>query len=217
MSILKFRAPEITAAELQKRIADKDAEHAALGLGQRETALAWATDPSLKPRLDEIVRRMRDLRDEIHALEAAHGAAVERDEQQKRAQLAALRQTAVNSVKRHFDLRNAAAAKLSAAFAEVGEHWRALLTHSEKAHAASPGGSWPAGALCGPGELKRLVAAEMYRLAGDPSLGNARSLPGAEPVDLRHLGDLNAIPPLADVLKRAGDHTVAVLRGEVAG
>ncbi len=156
-------------------------------------------------------------------LEAAHKAAVVADNRTARAAAADECRSYIKATAHHLGARDRAAADLRKALEAAAAAWRILITRSEKA--ADTGGAQiartlknnhklPAGSLTGFSELYRLVEAELFRVAGDPAIGNPRNFPGAKPNDIRFLNHPEAIRPLDETIADASKHVMAVLRGE---
>lgn len=209
-----FKAPAIAAqlADAEGRISALEARHREAALEAVSGNSPAATDLGL---IESVESELTQTRQRITRLRAAHTAALEHDERERRRQVAALQATQVRAVRSHLNARDAAAEALSKALAEACAQWKVLIERSAKARAANPvGGQWPHGSVCDFGELKRLVEQELFRIGGDPDLGNPKSFPGANAHDLTLVHNPSAIPPLTDTLRQSSEHVLATLTGK---
>jgi hypothetical protein len=209
--------PAISAAAIAGKLASAERELADAQSEHGEAALASVADtPGAGQRLTALTTQLSDLRSRIVTLKAAHATASAKEEKAAAASRAAIQRVQIRAVEQHLAARDRASEELSAALTQVAASWRVLLDRSAKAVAATPiGAAWPLGSLCERDTLKRLVERELFRLAGDATLGNTQSFPGANPHDMRLLSQPEAIPELASELKKASRYTIDTLTGQV--
>lgn len=206
-------SPKI-AADLQQA----EAALATLQARYDGAALSAAlNEPGASGVLADLLAGIATARDRVTALTAAHRAALTRDEASARQARALIQKTQINAVKSHLQRRDKAAERLAKLLEEAMAEWKLLTVHSEKAKLANPiGGEWPDGGCNGLGEVRRLVEQELFRL-GNETVVSGRTFPGAKVY--HHDLDNNppAVPPLADVLRKASEHVMAVLTGRPLG
>lgn len=199
--------PRLRAAEA--RLAELDAQHGVLALAD------VMAEPGAKDNLDHWAQEIDAQRVDVRRLRAAYRAAKEADDEAERSARASIRQSQIFACVKYLRDRDAAAVELSAALGTAMAAFRRLVERSERAQAATPIGSiWPLGAQTHFGELKHLVEAEIFRLGGDPGIGNKRSFPGATCPDIRLLNQPEKVPALPDVLSAASAYVIATLKGE---
>ncbi|MFZ0692864.1 MAG: hypothetical protein WAN51_01715 [Alphaproteobacteria bacterium] len=223
MSTLLNRSPKAPQApkasevlrkleQAEATLADLEAQHGQLALD----ALA-GVDGATKA-LADAEAKLSEARTKVANLHAAHRTAIANDEAAERARVTAIQKTQLNAVKSHLAARDNAAEELATALEAAGKAWRTLLQRSGQAQEACPiRTEFPLGGLCGLGDLRRIVEREMFRVAGDGSMNNAASLPGAHwgcDINLQHNPD--AVPPLVDEIKRASAFVIGKLKEQVA-
>lgn len=189
----------------QSRLEGLQAQHGAVALD------AVLNVDGADGRLAALERELASARAEVVTLQSAHKAAQARDEATILQQRASLYKTQLATVKRKLEARDQAAQELADAFGTVAKAWHTMIDASKAAKAATPvGTAWPEDGLPSLIDfegIKKLVAHEMYRVAGDPKIGNYHSFPGSAPT-AGNEGQPDNIRPLADTLKA---HTAFVL------
>lgn len=196
--------PAALAARLKpirERLADLQRQHS-------DAALRWAETGDAADR-DRLAAEIIATKADISALEAAIGAASDRDAAEGRRQSSALRASRVHSSTMHMRAAERAADDLAAALKAAGEARHKLLKASAKAKLSAPD-PLPFGSLTEHGVLDRLVAHEMHRLTYDRKLG---ALPGAKPASLMVKDDPGAQVPLVAQLRQAHDRAIEALKG----
>ncbi len=214
-------APVIQAPEVlqrlglaQSRLEGLKAQHGAIALD------AVLNVDGADGRLATLEKELASARADVVNLKEAHGAALARDEAEIIRQRASLHKVQLATVKRKLELRDQAAQELADAFGTVAKSWHTMIDASKAAKAATPVGTqWPESGLPDLADfdgIKMLVANEMYRVAGDPKLGNRQSFPGSAPT----AGNENqpeAIEALVDRMKTHSAFVLERLTGRASG
>ena len=217
MSILASSKPYApTAPDIHRKLQEAQNRLRPLEASQGEIALDAELGVGGAPaRLTKVLEQIAAEKAVAARLRLAHSAALARDQEAERAQRAALRKAQIAALRKHLDSRDAAAEALSAAIAEAVKHFKTLVERSRKAGDIAPiGDPMPQGAISEFGELKTLVAQEIYRLDGGDALrGNRQSFPGAVCIDINHQGKPDAIEALADHLKRNSAYIIQTITG----
>lgn len=204
-----MQAPDI-AARLEAARTDLAALEQKIGNAALD-ALAQGTD------LTSLQRELTAARERAAMLDAAHKAALARDEAEVVRQRAALQKTQLAAVRKHIEARDAAADDLSAAIGEAVKHYHTLLDRSAKAQAACPIGMiWPNSGLCEPDPIRKLVRYELSRASNNPGNRNARTFPGAELPGMEFDFQPAAIPSMTEQIKKASGYVIGTLTGKAA-
>jgi hypothetical protein len=207
-----------TAADIQHRLSvaeteysEAEAEHGQAAF-DREAGVSGAAD-----RVATAFASLAVARDRLASLRAAHVVAAERDAAAARASRAAIQSAQIRAVRSHLAARDAAAIELSVAIENACAAFKVLVHRSTKAAAANPiGGQWPPGSMTDFGDLKRLVEGELWRCGGEGAIGASGSFPGGRPPTFDHQNNPAGLPPMADGVKAASAHCIAVLTGRAA-
>ena len=207
---LAATAPAIAAKlqAAQSEVAELEAQHG-------DAALAAINgEPGAEDRLVAFDSKLKTARAHVATLQAAHAAAIKRDQSVLAEQRASLRKTQINALRKHIERRNREAEQLSAAIVELASHYHALLDATVKARGVVPIGSqWPESYFdFGPDAIRRLVAQEMFRLSA--SAGAANALPGAHCGEARYEHQPSAMPQLVERVKEASGYIFKTLSGK---
>jgi hypothetical protein len=171
-------------------------------------------------RLAALEKEIASARANVGKLKAAHGAALARDDAAILAQRASLYKAQFNTIKRQLERRNQAAQELQDAFGIVADKFKIMIEASRAAKNATPvGTTWPEDALPALIDfdgIKLLVSNEMYRVAGDPALGNKFTYPGAKQTPGNE-GQPHLIEPLVDRMKAHTAFVLEKLTGKTPG
>lgn len=210
--------PATQASAIVAKLQTAESELRALEAQHGDAALeAIGGEAGAQDRLETISAKLKGAREKISTLEAAHAAAVKRDEAMLDAQRTSLRKTQIAAMRKHLEARNAAAERFSAAMAEAAAQYRAMIDRSAKAMAACPiGSNWPQGTLCEIDPIRQLAQHEMFRLSATPGNRDGRTLPGAALPSANVEWQPQVIKPLSETLKTASDFVIAKLTGKEA-
>lgn len=204
-------AADLRAAESDLQAAESDHGQAALD--------AVSGRPE---RLQEAEKRLSECRSRSATLRAALQAAKARDEQQRRELVAGMRKTQISAMKKHLQLRDAAAVKFTGLMEEALEQYRFLLQHSEKARIlidqlsrAMFNEAYSGGAMVEDFKLIRAVANEFARISAAPG-SIAQALPGSELPSATYEHQPEKIPPMIDQIRKGSNWITARLSGQEA-
>ena len=154
-------------------------------------------------------KQLTAARERVAMIQAALKAAQERDQQLLQQQRAAMQKTQLNSVKKHLEMRDAAAADFVKHITDAAAAYHKLQDHSAKAKGACPvGTTWPIHDR-GVDQVKRHVQHEIFRAGGDQPL----PLPVAP--DLNGVAVPAGIPPMTEALTRESEAIIAKLTGKL--
>lgn len=208
----KSLASVISAANAE--LADLKSKHGAVALSVVEGAAG------AERALADLNARIAVTRDHIATLQAAQRLVTEREQAEIVAQRANLHKAQINAVKRELGKRDQAAADLTEAFEKVSRAWKTMIEASRAAKAATPiGTQWPQDGLpdtITADGISRLVANEMFRQAGDPTIGNRASFPGSAPTPGNE-GQPDKIVPLVAAMKAHTAFVLEKLTGKAPG
>jgi hypothetical protein len=211
-----FKAkPMPNPADLEARIAGQQALVADIEQRHALASLDWAAGVrNAGERMQALYAELTAAKGELAGLEAAYKLALREKERTDAINRAALHATQINAIVQHLAARDKAAAELASLLEQVAAAYKTLVHRSDKAMAANPlGGQWPGGSMCELGAIKELIECELYRLAGDPSIGGKLTFPGARCGDLRFLSNPDAIRPMVEAITEASKHVLNVLKG----
>lgn len=206
------------AEKIVPRLAEAKAALAMLELQREVITLDWGLEkPGAEERMEAFDRDIEKATAKVKGLELALTAATAKDEAEERQRWAAIIRSQIGAVRSHLNARMRAAAKFTKAAEELNAAWLEMIAEADKAKAARPVGSeWPLyQSLCEFGHTKQLCERELYRIGGDDTIGNLKSLPGGKAGDQRLVHNHRAIKPMAEELKVALDDTIAVLQGRL--
>jgi hypothetical protein len=202
-------------AEIERKLARAQEDVGGFGAEYAEASLdALNGKPGAQNRVDSIEAEHARAAALVKQLSAALAAAKARDEEELRANRAALRKTQTAACKAHLNARDRAAEAMSTALLETARQWKLLVEHSEKAQNATPIGTrWPEGdaAASAYGELVRLVTREMRLASHNAGLDTHHRIPGAAPID-----DVLNVLPLVTMIKQASVCAIAAITGKPA-
>lgn len=210
MKLPSLKAPlnESSANEIRRRLKEAEDDLPRLESEYADGALAVIDgDRGAEQDLAPLRQKVLRARERVETLRAAVTAAERRDAERLAAQRAALRKTQITALKRHLSARDTAAQKLTAALADAVREYHLMLEHSEQALAIPLGGdvSVLEGSLAAPGEIRRSVAAEIFRISGvAETLGHnqIRKFPGAQCPSTDFADRPDAWPMLTDRFRR---------------
>jgi hypothetical protein len=151
----------------------------------------------------------------IGTLEAALGVARQREAEATRQRRIAGQAAQISRVEAILHRRAKYAQNITEAIADAVKAYRLLVDNSIRAHIAFPGDA-PQGTALGAGELRHLVAAELYRQGGVPPLSAdpMPSFPGAHVADTTLVGTPEKIMPLVDAIRAANSYATKVMHGQ---
>jgi hypothetical protein len=198
---------ELTLAEAA--LADLEARHGGAALDAMSgTSGADAT-------LRDLEQKLTTQRQRVQTLRAAHTAAVRREEEAIQAQRASLQRTQYRAMKKHLDMRDAAAKAFGEAVEVAAANYKALLEHSSKAIAACPvGKQFPMGAKAEDTTIKTLIENELYRISAKAGPNDPYQLPGAVAPSATFLHQPENIQKLVDAIKEGSTFAANVLKVE---
>ncbi|MBI2805870.1 MAG: hypothetical protein HYX68_12895 [Planctomycetes bacterium] len=199
-------ALERRARAAQDHLAELERQH---GMA----ALTWA-ETGNSAELDRLDAEITAERKAVAALTAAVKAAQEKAAAEHAERQASMFASRLHAAAIYARRREKAVAKIQQGSELMGEGWRELLTSTDKMVAAAPA-PMPAGAITSIAQLRHAVERELFRVSGEAgALNRGRALPGADPRDVGKIGDPNAMPKLADVIRDADEHALATLKGK---
>ena len=98
------------------------------------------------------------------------------------------------------------------------KQWKILIEQSAKARSSIVIGQWPTNCegYTDFFPIKTLVEKELYRIGGDPTLGNKRSFPGGSSHDIATRHQPDTITPMTTALAEASKFLLDTLQGKEA-
>jgi len=150
-------------------------------------------------------------------LEAAHRAALIKDEENIARERVHLRKTNLANVRRNLDIRDKLADEFTASLAQTIALFHKLQEVSDKARRSWPHPTnWPDDMIDTASQIKREVLAEIARLSSTPGrIGDERSFPGASVPNIDFEWQPNRIEPFADKIKRGSDNLWRAIEGHM--
>ncbi|HEX3920067.1 MAG TPA: hypothetical protein VHW60_22240 [Caulobacteraceae bacterium] len=221
LSAVRSAPPPLTSAEIERRLTATRQTLAGLVSEHPRAALdAEAGLDGAPQRLADNVAQQDAARQRIVTLESAMVAAREGEALDRTKLQARLRKENVGKVLQALQARDRAADRLQAALQAAAVAWRDLLTYSERAALPIPGLPEAHGVVTTPHEIARAVEREIWRVGTWPKAAGAspgrdpRNMPGGNPHGFDFEEQPNALPKLADEMRRASDHAARQLTGE---
>jgi hypothetical protein len=206
-----------TASDLQARLDDAKAALAQLTADHAQAAYDSIMGvPDAVERHDALAVELAAAAKLIGTLEAAITVAKAREAEAARQRRVEGQKAQIERVTAILHRRAKYAQQLTEAISDAVKAFRLLADNSVRAGIAFPGGDAPLGAMFGPGQIQKLVAAETYRQGGVPPLSAdpMPSFPGAHVADTYLVGQPDKIPLLLDAIKAANDYAIASMRGQ---
>jgi len=213
---IKGRGKAPGQADILTNIANAEAELAELERQHGPASLAAVEQvPNAAIELEALNRKIAIARERVKTLQAAHRAAIQRNEAALAADRAAIQKSQIAAVRKHLEARDAALVAFAAKMAEATAHYHEMIDRSLKAQNACPiGMAWPDGSLCEPHMIRGLASGEFYRISATPGNADARSLPGSRAPNPDFDHNPSAIAPLVDTIKHASAYVIAKLMGK---
>ena len=209
------------AAQIEGQIAisrrDLDALVAEHATAAFETVAGVAGADQREQALGEQITSLRRV---IEGLTAALAIARQRDAEAARQRWLAEHADLVKRVRGMLQRRHKYAAEFEAAIAQAVQAWRRMVDNSTRALVAYPYGSQLGGTELRPGDIERLVKAELYRQGGVPFVGGGQaespypSFPGGVAPNLALRDMPERITPLAQAIEAANEHALKILQGD---
>jgi len=214
-----YKAPTLDekAPLIQSRIEEAEARQRSLQGQFPAAALDVELDaPGAGDRLAALKSDLAEVDSRLEQLRAAHQQALAEDQRQMAQHRAHTHAVALQRLKRKLDLRDAEAAKMTAALATAVEHFQAMIKAADEASFAGRAfGNLPTDAQCGHRQLVDLVKRELVRVGCPwPVTTENRLVPDFPGQLSRVLTNPGSLEPIADALARATEHTINTLTGK---
>lgn len=207
-------------ADLEQRLASAEADLTALRGRLEIAAFDMASDVhGADRRYAEIGAEVVLATERVEALRIAIPAARKNLEAEQARNRDAASKAKIEAVRQHLRLRDQAIAQFEVSIGEAVTAWKKACSQADKARLAAPSSvAFPERvAITSTPDINRAVAHELWRVGSDPqSLSGVHAFPGSKSPSVNQRHNLQAIPSISEVMKKATAAAMDIITGKAS-